>query len=144
MSSSSTGSVSLVEPRLIQGPSLEMAGPDPHPGVPCWPMGGCFRDGRVTPSEEGASDQMRVREAPGQVCSVPLKVSRPGEAAGEACRKEGVRPKVVGYQWREDLGSGSGEDVSGSVTSRNSFAHSSPSGLATGANSLMSIGFVHD
>lgn len=126
-----------------------MAGPAPHPGVPCWPVGGCFRDGRVTRSEEGAP-QKRVLQTKclwgrlqGKVCSVPLKVSRPGEAAGEACRKEGVRPEVVGYQWREDLGSGSGEAVSGSVTSRSSFAHSSPSDLATGVNSLMSIGFIY-
>lgn len=50
---------------------------------------------------------------------------------------------MAGFHWCEDLGSGSGEAVSDSVTSKSRFAHCSPSGLGIGANSLMHIECVH-
>lgn len=56
--------------------------------------------------------------------------------------KESVRLEVVGNKWHGTLGRRVGGAVSDLVTSKSSLAHSSSSGLGTGANSPMPIVFV--
>ena len=55
---------------------------------------------------------------------------------------EGVRLDVVGNKSHGTLGRRGGGAVSDLVTAKSSLAHSSSSGLGTGANSLMPIIFV--